>query len=108
MKVDYRADNTTFIRRHPFVSLWIALTVTPLLIATGLLVVRSMPACSQWRQQVRASAEDAMKTRYLGAGNREAVDRAYQTEGSGYADIMESLLDTAEYELADSRPFACI
>lgn len=30
---------------------------------------------------------------------------AYQSEGSGYADILKPLQKTAEYELADSRPF---
>ena len=97
-----------FIRSHPLLSLWIALTIAPLVIAAGLLAIRYMPPCAEWRREVRQSAEDAMKERYIGFGNRRAVDAAYQSEGMGYADIMDSLMTTAEYEFARSRPFACI
>lgn len=95
-----------FIRSHPFLSTWIVLTLIPLVAGGALLVVRYMPACSEWRQEVRESAQDAMGARYL--GNRRSADIAYQSEGSGYADIMKSLLKSAERERAESRPFACI
>lgn len=55
-----------FIRSHPLFSLWIALTVTPLVIAAGLLAIRYMPACAEWRREVRQSAQIAMKERYIG------------------------------------------
>lgn len=106
--VDTETGRPSFIRAHPFISVWIALTVTPLLIGAGLLAIRYMPPCADWRREVRESAEETMKARYIGFGNRRAVDAAYQSEGMGYADIMDSLLNTAEHELADSRPFACI
>lgn len=105
---DRKLGRTNFIRTHPLVSLWIVLAITPLPVGAWLLAVRYMPACSEWRKEVQASAQSAIRERYIGFGNREAVDDAYRSEGSGYDDIMNSLLGSAEHELADSRPFACI
>lgn len=105
---DRDSSSRWFLRRHPIVSAWIALTLAPVLLAIFLLAVRFAPACSEWRNKVQAAAEDAMGARYMGLGRPPLVDAAYRSEGSGYADIMKSLLRTAEYEMADTRPFACL
>ena len=97
-----------FIRTHPYLSLWIVVTITPLVVGASLLAIRYMPPCVGWRAEVTRNARVAMKERYIGSGDRKAVDQAYQSEGMGYADILNALRRTAEYELAESRPFACI
>lgn len=96
------------VRRHPVLSVVLAVTFSPLLVLGGIVVAQQRPSCAEWAAEVEEITDGRMRDRYLGDGNPQEFDDAYRHWDTTFEETRKGVRAQVAFDLKEDRPDLCL